>query len=379
MYLYKNANAASQIFYIEALNDGTYMIRNKNSCLVLEAAGTKNKSNVRQSYYRGQKVQKWKITQSGNYCVIKSAASGKALSVKNSKNKNQANIYIKKYTGASGQKFTLKLIAATNASASKSAATNTSGTNLASAKTNSEDDIILFTTDTEAPVKKTTKTVTGYPVSTRTWRESDYTILTNIIGAVESGGQVYGNRNYAAYAGPNNATANEVTITLGWAQHYGYEAQRLIQNIYNKNPNAFLAIDKKKLILNALRKDWVATRWNPSSAEKSVLISLITSEAGKACQDELFKSYMQSFVADCKRIYTNNAWAVIMYCQIRHLGGPNAAKRIFDKCENDYSLNSIMSALKEDQADGSSSSQVGDSIFWSRHVKCCEFLVSHAK
>ena len=45
-------------------------------------------------------------------------------------------------------------------------------------------------------------------------------ILTNIIGAVESGGQVYGKRRYEAYAGKGANSANEKTCTLGWAQNY---------------------------------------------------------------------------------------------------------------------------------------------------------------
>ena len=48
-------------------------------------------------------------------------------------------------------------------------------------------------------------------------------VLTNVIGAVESGGQVYGRRDYAAYAAPYTNSEKEHTITLGWAQNYGAE------------------------------------------------------------------------------------------------------------------------------------------------------------
>lgn len=41
-------------------------------------------------------------------------------------------------------------------------------------------------------------------------------ILAKIIGGVESGGQVYGGQNYAAYAGKAANSANEKTCTLGW-------------------------------------------------------------------------------------------------------------------------------------------------------------------
>ena len=39
----------------------------------------------------------------------------------------------------------------------------------------------------------------------------ELSILTNIIGGVESGGQVYGKRNFAAYAGKGKNSENEKT------------------------------------------------------------------------------------------------------------------------------------------------------------------------
>ena len=59
-------------------------------------------------------------------------------------------------------------------------------------------------------------------------------VLTNVIGAVESGGQVYGKRRYDAYAAPFTNSNVEHTVTLGWAQNYGYEARKLIIMILDK-------------------------------------------------------------------------------------------------------------------------------------------------
>lgn len=56
------------------------------------------------------------------------------------------------------------------------------------------------------------------------------TILTNIIGGVESGGQTYGKRKYGAYAGKAANADNEKTCTLGWAQNYGNEGRRLVSD-----------------------------------------------------------------------------------------------------------------------------------------------------
>ena len=199
-------------------------------------------------------------------------------------------------------------------------------------------------------------------------------VLINIIGAVESGGQIYGNRRYNAYTPPYQNTSNEHTITLGWAQNYGGEAKKLIQLIYDKNPSEFKKIDTNNLIYPMLSKDWVSIRWNPNSNQKAVLIKLIDSQIGHEAQDELFAKVMEQFIDDCANTYTLNIPAQMMYCEIRHLGGKRSADRIFKRCNNNYSLSNIEAALKQDQSDTSSSNQVGDKKFWSRHQKCIEFI-----
>lgn len=202
-------------------------------------------------------------------------------------------------------------------------------------------------------------------------------VLTNIIGAVESGGQIYGKRNYAAYAGPYTNSAAEHTITLGWAQNYGAEAERLIRMILEKDPSAFRKLDTAG-IEGMLQKDWVGIRWNPTAAQKRVLIALIDSASGHKAQDELFADLMEKYIKDCESTYTKETGAVMMYCEIRHLGGKGPADRIFKRCSGDYSLTSIMSALRRDQSDTSNNNQVGDAKFWSRHQKCREFIEKYA-
>ena len=208
--------------------------------------------------------------------------------------------------------------------------------------------------------------------------QQNMTVLTNIIGAVESGGQVYGKRRYDAYAAPYTNSSVEHTVTLGWAQNYGSEAKRLIQMIYDKDTAAFKAIDTDGSIAAMLKKDWVAIRWNPTAAQKKKLIALIDSAAGHVCQDELFASLMRTFIADCEKTYTKNIPAIMMYCEIRHLGGAGPVKRIFDRLGGDYSLDAIMASLVKDQRDTSNDNQVGDTKFWSRHIKCKTFIEQYA-
>jgi hypothetical protein len=344
IYTYHYVGMYKQWFEIIPNGDGTYIIKNRNSGKVMQThnGSIVNKANVEQGTYKKYAYQKWYIIKSGSYYVFQNAATRKVLSVQSSANKDKTNVVIYSNKKTDGQKFILKL---------KKKTSSGSGSGSTSKK---------------------------YKTSTRVWKDSkDLPIMANIIGAVESGGQVYGNRDYSAYSAPYANTGNEVTITLGWAQCYGAEAQKLVQMIYKMSPSKFKKIDTKKLIVNALKKNWVSTKWAPTAKEKAILIKLITSENGKKAQDQLFQESMKSYINACKATYTKNAWAVHMYCEICHLGGGGAVKRIFDRCNGDYSLDSIMNALKKDQANGNGS-EVGDQMFWSRHEKCCEFLQKYA-
>lgn len=200
-------------------------------------------------------------------------------------------------------------------------------------------------------------------------------VLTNVIGAVESGGQVYGKRRYNAYTPPYTNTPNEVTITLGWAQNYGAEARKLVRMIYDISPANFRNLDPKRKIYDMLDKDWVALKWNPTASEKNILINLIDSGAGHTAQDTLFHELMRTFIADCEKDYTSDVKAQMMYCEIRHLGGKKPVNRIFDRCKGDYSLLNIMNALSQDDPN---SNQVGSKKFRSRHEKCYEFINKYA-
>lgn len=201
-------------------------------------------------------------------------------------------------------------------------------------------------------------------------------VLTNVIGAVESGGQVYGKRRYDAYAPAYANTPNEHTCTLGWAQNYGAEAKKLVQLIYDKDPTAFKKIDTNSSIQKRLKTDWVADKWNPNASDRAKLIKLIDSSVGHEAQDELFAELMTKFIADCENQYTKDVKAIMMYCEIRHLGGRGPTDRIFKRCNGDYSLSRIMWALNQDDPN---SNQVGSRKFRSRHEKCIEFIERYAK
>lgn len=207
--------------------------------------------------------------------------------------------------------------------------------------------------------------------------EKNLAVLTNIIGAVETGGQVYGKRRYNDYTAPYTNSDKEVTCTLGWYQAYGHEAKQLIREIYEADRNEFWHIDNAG-IAEMLGLDWVAIRWNPDKKERAALIALIDSPIGHEVQDRIFSEKMKKLIAECGKDYTQDIKAQMMYCEIRHLGGKEPADRIFKRCAGNYTLERIMQALAQDQRDLTSGNQVGDTKYWSRHVKCREFIEKYA-
>ena len=210
--------------------------------------------------------------------------------------------------------------------------------------------------------------------------DTQYTVLRNIVGGVESGGQIYGQRRYAAYAGPYTNSSLEVTVTLGWPQFYGSQAETLIRRIKASDPGTFAALDAGRKIAAALSSDWVQAKWNPTADEQQTLIALIATDTGKAVQDQMFDEIMQRYAKECARDWTTEPGSVMMDCEIRHLGGKTAADRIMAraKASGTWSVDSVLASLKEDQADTTNNNQVGDLKYWSRHVLCASWIKQYA-
>lgn len=203
-------------------------------------------------------------------------------------------------------------------------------------------------------------------------------ILAKIIGGVESGGQIYGGQNYAAYAGKAANSANEKTCTLGWAQNYGNEGRRLCKMILAADAATFRKADTAG-IEKKLSADWEATGWNPSAAEKKALIAIITTAAGKKCQDELFSELMNTYIKSAEAYGVTDIKAQMMWCEIEHLGGLGPVKRIFDRASKPYTPDTIFTSLLLDQQDTSNNNQVGDKKFQSRHECCVRWIKQYVK
>ena len=114
-------------------------------------------------------------------------------------------------------------------------------------------------------------------------------VLRKILYAVETGGQVYGKQRYNAFIGAGANTPNEKAITIGAGQWYAGEAKRLLQKIQRGNPALFKKMDTQGLESDLLKKNWSTYAISPSSAKAKCIISIISSNLGIKCQDELME------------------------------------------------------------------------------------------
>ena len=105
--------------------------------------------------------------------------------------------------------------------------------------------------------------------------------------------------------------------------------------ILKADPKAFRTADTAG-IEKKLSVDWEATRWNPTAKEKAALIAIITTDAGKKCQDDLFKELMEKYIAEAEAYGVDNIQAQMMWCEIEHLGGLKPVKRIFARAKKPY-------------------------------------------
>ena len=189
-------------------------------------------------------------------------------------------------------------------------------------------------------------------------------VMRNILYAVESGGQVYGKCDYSAYIGPGTNTPNEVAITIGAGQWYATEAQTLLKKIHALYPKTFEKYDKD----GALWKDVTEKNWSTYSASKTSakgkrIISIISTEEGKKCQDALMIEQITEYETYIRNKYgVMNAKAMMECLNIYHQGGEAGLKRILGKTAKPYTAAKIYATLNKDPEDTSSNNQVGDYV-----------------
>jgi len=186
------------------------------------------------------------------------------------------------------------------------------------------------------------------------------TVLRKILYAVESGDQVYGKQDYSCFAGVGANCDNEKAITIGAGQWYAGEAKELLYRIQRGNPKLFKDMDTENLEADLLKKSWATYAVNKDSAKGRLIISIITTDLGKKCQDQYMEDQIRAYIPIIEKAYGTMPDTAMMECiNILHQGGFDALKRILSKTPEPYTADKIYVTLCRDPADPTPN-QVGD-------------------
>ena len=207
-------------------------------------------------------------------------------------------------------------------------------------------------------------------------QKTNIAVLRKILYAVESGGQVYGCQNYAAFIGAGANCSNEKAITIGAGQWYAGEAKKLLQKIQRADPVQFKKLDTQGIETDLLKKDWSTYAITTTSAKAKCIVTIINSTLGRKCQDELMDEQINEYAVGIAKTYGTMPDTAMMECiNIIHQGGSSALKRILAKTKKPYTAKTIYAALCTDPADPRTN-QVGD--YTTRQKKVYEFITKSA-
>ena len=91
-------------------------------------------------------------------------------------------------------------------------------------------------------------------------------VMRNIIYAVETGGQVYGQKDYADFTEAYTNSSAEHAITIGAGQWYGNEARTLLLKIKTTDAATFSKYDTAGVAADLNKTDWSNYQLSKTSA-----------------------------------------------------------------------------------------------------------------
>lgn len=173
-------------------------------------------------------------------------------------------------------------------------------------------------------------------------------VLINIIGAVETGNQIYGQRDYADYTEAYANSSAENSLTIGAFQEFGVLAKGLLNDIKNKYPAIFAKYDNAGIAQDLQKSSWVGYSPSKTSDKAKAIVNIINSPEGRKIQDERFITQMKEHVALGEKLGVTDVDALFEICNISHQGGTGAVKRVIAKTSRPYTLDHIYQALCTD-------------------------------
>lgn len=209
-------------------------------------------------------------------------------------------------------------------------------------------------------------------------------VMHNIIYAVETGGQVYGNAKYDCFAPAYNISAKETAITIGAGGWFATEAQKLLKLIREANPAEFARLDTAGIGVDLDTADWTTygsdgngTATILRGSEKAVCIQkIISSDTGKMIQDQLVDEEMTKYVNQAAALGVTDLKAQMFLANIRHLGGYTPMKWVVNCCKEDgktLTMQNLYDSMR-DHTTNKAGNGVGADKYNSRHTKVMGWL-----
>lgn len=194
-------------------------------------------------------------------------------------------------------------------------------------------------------------------------------VMCNILAAVETGGQVYGKGRWDDFTEAGKNSSNEKAITIGCYQFYGTNAKELLNKIRKDYPAKFQQLDTEGIANDLDHKDWSTYKLSKTSDKAKCIQKIISSQVGIIAQKALMAEQITVYINRAVTEGVTSVQAAMFCANIQHLGGKGPVQRIIKKCGTPLTIERLFSTLAKDQKDASSNNQVGDSLYWSRHVK----------
>ena len=297
--LYHSSDADAQVWKFVRQSDGSYEIVNQKNGLLLNVDGT----NVNILADSNSTAQRWFVyLKEGSYVLQPACAPESLLDVENGGTEDLTNIQIATAAYTDAQFFKIEeMDYAGSSSANEVGAT-----------------------------------------------AAQMTVIRKIIYAVETGGQVYGNVDYADFTEAYTNSSEEHAITIGGGQWYANEAKKLLNLIRTTDPATFASLDTAGIANDLDTANWSTYKLSASSAKAKCIVKIISSDVGIRCQDQLIDEQMVAYMAEAKSLGVDNMDALMMCANIRHQGGLSALKRVLGKTATPYTLDNIYAALQTD-------------------------------
>lgn len=214
--------------------------------------------------------------------------------------------------------------------------------------------------------------------------EYSQTVMHNIIFAVETGGQVYGNARYDCFAPAFNISSKETAITIGAGGWFATEAQKLLIKIRKEDPVLFASLDTQGIGKDLDNENWQyygsdgnGNRTITSGSAKAKCIqALISSSAGIRVQNRLVDQQMAIYVNEAKNLGVTDLKAQMFLANIRHLGGYTPMKWVVNCCKEDGKSLTMLNLYNSmrDHTTNKAGNGVGADKYNSRHVKVMGWL-----